>query len=131
MARLAIAAAFGIVVGMVAGAAAGIHAFSSSEPPVADTAAEDTPPVAVEPAYGLWDRVAQCEANGNWQSASNRIYKGGLQFDAPTWARYGGLAYAWRADFATRAQQIAVAERTLSVQGWQAWPRCSRILGLR
>ena len=79
----------------------------------------------------VWDRLAACEASGNWANASNRIYKGGLQFDAQTWARHGGLAYASRADFATREQQIAVAQRTLAAQGWGAWPSCSRRLGLR
>lgn len=84
-----------------------------------------------EPPYGVWDRLAMCEASGNWASRSNPRYKGGLQFDAPTWARHGGLEFAWRADFATRAEQIIVAQRTLAAQGWGAWPACSRILGLR
>jgi hypothetical protein len=81
--------------------------------------------------YSVWDRLAACESGGNWHSASNPIYKGGLQFDQATWSRHGGLNYAWRADFATRGQQIIVAQRTLAVQGWQAWPACSRRLGLR
>lgn len=81
--------------------------------------------------YGVWDRLAACEAGGNWANASNRIYKGGLQFDAGTWARHGGLQYAARADYATREQQIAVAQRTLAVQGWGAWPVCSRVIGMR
>jgi hypothetical protein len=84
-----------------------------------------------EPAYGVWDRLADCEASGNWHSASNPIYKGGLQFDATTWRRHGGLEFAWRADFASRAEQITVAQRTLAAQGWGAWPVCSRRLGLR
>lgn len=81
--------------------------------------------------YGVWDRLAQCEASGDWHNARNPKYKGGLQFDATTWARHGGLQFAARADFATRDQQIAVAERTLAAQGWAAWPACSRRLGLR
>jgi hypothetical protein len=76
-------------------------------------------------------RLVGCEASGDWHSASNPRYKGGLQFDPPTWARHGGLAFAWRADFATPEEQMIVAERTLNAQGWGAWPRCSRILGLR
>jgi hypothetical protein len=28
-------------------------------------------------------------------------------------------------------QQIIVAERVLAKQGWNAWPECSRKLGLR
>jgi Transglycosylase-like domain len=83
------------------------------------------------PAASIWDLLASCESSGNWASASNPRYKGGLQQDADFWARYGGLAYADRPDHATRAQQITVAERGQKVQGWAAWPVCSRRLGLR
>jgi Transglycosylase-like domain len=85
-----------------------------------------SPPIADK-----WLRLVQCEASGDWHNARNPRYFGGLQFDAPTWARYGGLTFAPRADFATPAQQVLVAERTLAVQGWAAWPRCSRMLGFR
>jgi hypothetical protein len=51
--------------------------------------------------------------------------------DAVFWSRYGGRAFASTPDLASRAQQITVAERGLRVQGWQAWPYCSRHLGLR
>jgi transglycosylase-like protein len=85
-----------------------------------------------EPAYGgVWDRLAGCEASGDWHNARNSKYKGGLQMDATFWARYGGLAYASAPHLATRAQQIAVATRGQAVQGWAAWPVCSRQLGLR
>ena len=40
----------------------------------------------------------------------------------------GGTAYAPRADLATKAQQIAVAEEVLAVQGAGAWPTCGRNL---
>lgn len=77
-----------------------------------------------------WDRLADCESNGNWH-VDGRTYSGGLQFDAPTWASYGGLAYAARAAAATRAQQIAVAERLRADRGFAPWPVCSRVVGLR
>jgi hypothetical protein len=32
---------------------------------------------------------------------------------------------------ASRAEQIRVAENLLDMQGWGAWPTCSRQLGLR
>lgn len=83
------------------------------------------------PPPGVWDRLAGCESGGNWASVSNPRYKGGLQMDATFWARYGGLAYAPAPQFATRAQQIAVAIRGQAVQGWGAWPVCSRVVGLR
>lgn len=105
---------------------------STPEAPTSEDAGtivtDSAPP---EPPYTVWDRLATCESGGDWHSHVNPIYKGGLQFDGPTWARYGGRRYAWRADYASRAEQIAVAERTLAVQGWGAWPACSRRLGLR
>jgi len=68
-----------------------------------------------------WDALAQCESSGNWHINTGNGYYGGLQFSQSTWAAYGGLDYAPRADLATREQQIAVAEKTLAGQGWAAW----------
>ena len=78
-----------------------------------------------------WDRLAQCEAGGNWHINTGNGYYGGLQFSAGTWRAYGGGEFAPFAHQATREQQIAVAERTLAGQGWGAWPACSARLGLR
>jgi resuscitation-promoting factor RpfA len=75
-----------------------------------------------------WDAVAQCESSGNWAINTGNGYYGGLQFSAGTWAAYGGTEYAPRADLATKAQQIAVAERTLDGQGPGAWPSCGKAL---
>ncbi|MGY2003731.1 transglycosylase family protein [Blastococcus sp. SYSU DS1024] len=77
-----------------------------------------------------WDRLAQCESSGNWSINTGNGYYGGLQFYQPTWEGFGGTEYAPRADLATREQQIAIAEKTLAVQGWGAWPACSAKLGL-
>lgn len=79
----------------------------------------------------VWDELAQCESGGNWHINTGNGYYGGLQFWAPTWSDFGGLAFAPRADLASREEQILVAERVLAVQGWNAWPACSRKLGLR
>jgi LysM repeat protein len=73
-----------------------------------------------------WDAVAQCESGGNWAINTGNGYYGGLQFSQSTWAAYGGTAHASRADLATKAQQIAVAERTLDAQGPGAWPTCGK-----
>jgi LysM repeat protein len=75
-----------------------------------------------------WDSVAQCESSGNWHINTGNGYYGGLQFKQSTWEAFGGLAYAPRADLATKEQQIAVAERTLAVQGWGAWT-CAAMVG--
>ena len=79
----------------------------------------------------VWDRLAQCESSGNWRINTGNGYYGGLQFSASTWRGFGGGAFAPRADLATKAQQIYVATKVQKVQGWNAWPACSRKLGLR
>ncbi|MGH3990724.1 MAG: transglycosylase family protein, partial [Pseudonocardiaceae bacterium] len=53
------------------------------------------------------------------------------QFSRQTWKSFGGGAYAGTANNATRTQQIAIAEKVLRTQGWNAWPTCSRKTGVR
>jgi resuscitation-promoting factor RpfA len=77
-----------------------------------------------------WDRLAQCESGGNWHISTGNGYYGGLQFSPSTWRGFGGGQYASSAHRASRAEQIAIAERVLARQGWGAWPACSRKLGL-
>jgi len=69
-----------------------------------------------------------CESGGNWSINTGNGYYGGLQFNSSTWAAYGGLSYAPRADLASRAEQIAVAEKVLANQGAGAWPTCGKSL---
>jgi murein DD-endopeptidase MepM/ murein hydrolase activator NlpD len=78
-----------------------------------------------------WDAVAQCESTGNWSINTGNGYYGGVQFSQSTWVGYGGQEFASRADLATKAQQITVAERVLwkghgpnGPQGKGAWPVC-------
>ncbi len=78
----------------------------------------------------VWDRVAMCEASGNWSINTGNGYYGGLQFSASTWRAFGGATYAPYAHQATKAQQIAIARRTLYTQGPGAWPVCSKKAGL-
>ncbi|WNI24378.1 transglycosylase family protein [Streptomyces sp. ITFR-16] len=68
-----------------------------------------------------WDAVAQCESGGNWSINTGNGYYGGLQFSQSSWAAAGGTQYAARADLATKAQQIATAEKLLDMQGPGAW----------
>ncbi|MGW7063452.1 transglycosylase family protein [Streptomyces sp. NPDC054904] len=77
-----------------------------------------------------WDCVADCESGGRWAVNTGNGFYGGLQFWQPTWEDHGGLAYAPRADLATRTQQIRVAEELLATQGWEAWPVCAKRYGL-
>ena len=75
-----------------------------------------------------WTGVAECESGGNWSINTGNGYYGGLQFSQSTWAGYGGTAFAARADLATPAQQIEVAEKVLVGQGVGAWPSCGKYL---
>lgn len=158
MARLAVGVVFGIVVGVVAGAALQIHAanegdmgggsdltgtdgsetgehvvpgvqaVSSPAPQPVDEPdpTVETPP-AQQPPPGIWDRLAGCEASGDWHIA-NPPYYGGLQFDLASWRAAGGSG---RPDQASRAEQIRVGQNWQRIRGWSAWPVCSRVVGLR
>ncbi|WP_104523246.1 LysM peptidoglycan-binding domain-containing protein [Blastococcus atacamensis] len=75
-----------------------------------------------------WSGVAQCESGGNWTINTGNGYFGGLQFSSPTWLGHGGGEFAPRADLASPADQIAVAERVLLTQGAGAWPTCGKQL---
>ncbi|WP_328944321.1 transglycosylase family protein [Streptomyces sp. NBC_00250] len=76
-----------------------------------------------------WDRVAECESGGQWSANFGNGMYGGLQFTQDSWERNGGLAYAPSADLASRAQQIAVAEKALA-KGSTEWATCAPIAGL-
>ncbi|MBE1467673.1 resuscitation-promoting factor [Kibdelosporangium phytohabitans] len=80
----------------------------------------------------VWDRLAQCEAGGNWAINTGNGYYGGLQFNASTWKAYGGQAYAPNAHQATREQQIAIATKVRDGRGgtYSAWPGCAKKLNL-
>ena len=85
----------------------------TTDPPVGDTSA--------------WDRIAECESGGNWSINSGNGYYGGLQFNHSTWVAYGGDAYASNAHLASKAQQIAIAEKVKADRGgYGAWPVCGQ-----
>ncbi|WP_420838501.1 transglycosylase family protein [Barrientosiimonas humi] len=69
----------------------------------------------------MWDRIAQCESTGNWSINTGNGYYGGLQFDIRTWLGAGGGDFAPRADLASRAEQITVANRVYAERGLQPW----------
>lgn len=87
-------------------------------------------PQVADAADDVWDRVAACESSNRWDINTGNGYYGGLQFSPTTWQEFGGGQYAKRADLATKAEQIAIARRVLSVQGPNAWPVCSVRAGL-
>jgi resuscitation-promoting factor RpfB len=69
----------------------------------------------------MWDKIAQCEAGGNWAINTGNGYYGGLQFDVRTWIGSGGGAYAPNASMASKAQQIDIANRVYAQRGLQPW----------
>jgi hypothetical protein len=109
------------------------QAWHDQDPAAAEAflADQQAAPVPAAPASDVWDRIAQCESGGNWSINVGNGYYGGLQMLGSTWQAYGGTEFAPRADLATREQQIVVAERIKADVGYQAWPACSRKLGLR
>lgn len=97
-------------------------------PPATDPTPTPTP--TTPPSSGgtsAWDRIAECESGGNWAANTGNGYYGGLQFDHGTWAAYGGTAYATNANGASKAQQIAIAEKVKADRGgYGAWPVCGQ-----
>ena len=70
-----------------------------------------------------WDAIAQCESGGNWAINTGNGYYGGLQFTQGTWSSNGGSGSP---HYASRSEQIRVAENVLRTQGIGAWPVCGR-----
>jgi LysM repeat protein len=77
---------------------------------------------------GVWDRLAQCESGGNWSTNTGNGFYGGLQFTQSSWSAAGG---GGSPQHASRSEQIRVAQNLQKMQGWGAWPTCSRKVGLR
>lgn len=76
-----------------------------------------------------WNRLAECESGGNWAINTGNGYYGGVQFSLGSWRAAGGTRFASRPDLAPRYAQVWAAERLLDLQGWGAWPSCTRRLG--
>lgn len=73
-----------------------------------------------------WDAVAQCESGGNWSTDTGNGHYGGLQFSPATWASNGGVGAP---QYASREEQIRVAENVAAKQGMSAWPKCGANAG--
>jgi resuscitation-promoting factor RpfB len=69
----------------------------------------------------MWDSIARCESGGNWSINTGNGYYGGLQFLTSTWLSNGGGDFASRADLASRAEQITVANRLYAKVGSSPW----------
>ena len=73
----------------------------------------------------MWDELADCETGGDWHNGGD--YGGGLGIYIGTWRMYGGREFAARPQWASKAQQIAVAER-IARDGYGGWG-CAHKLG--
>jgi uncharacterized protein YabE (DUF348 family) len=115
-------------------AAAAADEDKAGDEKAADEDAGDTGGGATAPAVsdsGTWNKIAQCEATGNWAINTGNGYYGGLQFDAGTWKAYGGTAYAPLPHQASPTEQMAVASKVRDDRGgYGAWPACAKKLGL-
>ena len=96
-----------------------------------------TPTVTIQPGSGQlgdpyldasWDKLAQCEAGGNWSINTGNGYYGGLQFSLSTWRGLGGTGLP--SDH-PREVQIAMGKKLWQTSGWAAWPACTRKFGWR
>ena len=76
----------------------------------------------------VWDRLAACEAGGNWAINTGNGYYGGLQFSLSSWRSVGGSGLP---SSASREEQIMRGKMLQARSGWGAWPSCTARLGLR
>ena len=77
-----------------------------------------------------WDELAQCESGGRWDTidANPDGYDGGLGIYWKNWNAFGGQDYASRAGYASREEQIIVAQRIYDKYGWDPWGCANNVL---
>lgn len=75
-----------------------------------------------------WDRLAECEAWGDWSINTGNGYYGGLQFSLSSWRAVGGQGYPHEN---SREEQIRRGQMLWQQGGWRHWPACSLKLGYR
>lgn len=73
-----------------------------------------------------WDELARCENGGDWTVVDR--YGGGLGIYIGTWQGFGGEEFASNPGYATKEQQIIVAERIYARHGFDGWG-CAHNLG--
>jgi hypothetical protein len=66
-----------------------------------------------------WDELARCENGGDWNVVDR--YGGGLGIFIGTWHAFGGDEFASNPGYATKEQQIIVAERIYARHGISGW----------
>lgn len=79
----------------------------------------------VAPLNSYLMKIARCESNLRWHIDTGNGFLGGLQFTKSSWLSVGGKR--WRLPHqASPLEQKFRAVLLSRVQGWRAWPVCSR-----
>lgn len=86
------------------------------------------PDIENTPSDEAWERIAECESNGRWDINTGNGYYGGVQFSLSSWRAVDGTGLPSEA---SKDEQIYRADLLWQMQGWPAWPACSRLLGFR
>ena len=76
----------------------------------------------------MFERLAECESNGNWSINTGNGFYGGLQFMLATWQSVGGTGYPHHA---SKEEQIYRGHVLQQRSGWGQWPACTRSFGWR
>jgi hypothetical protein len=74
---------------------------------------------ALQQRTAQWDELARCENGGDWNVVDR--YGGGLGIFIGTWHAFGGDEFASNPGYATKEQQIVVAERIYARHGLSGW----------
>jgi hypothetical protein len=81
---------------------------------------------ALQQRIAVWDELAHCESGGNWNVVDR--YGGGLGIYIGTWQMFNGDEFASNPGYASKVQQIIVAERIYARFGFSGWG-CAHELG--
>ena len=96
-----------------------VVATTSTTTTLATVPVVSTPLVAPE-IMAKWEKVAQCEQQGNWHFKGS-VYDGGLGIMRGNWYAYGGRDFALEAHLATPEQQVVVAQRIQAYNGYAGY----------
>ncbi len=77
---------------------------------------------------GVWLALRECESGNNYGADTGNGYYGAYQFSLETWQ---GIGYSGLPSDASPRVQDQAAERLYAMRGWEPWPVCSVVLGLR